>query len=92
MYRIRLVIIAIRMTTCSRFMLKTQAAMPTANPPEPSAVRVMTLNVFQIPQAYASVIAENGPSPPIIRNDAMTSIDPTSKTRKNICTLTSGAS
>ena len=42
---------AVRMTMCSFSRLKTQAAMPTASGPEPKAVRVMTLKVFQIPQA-----------------------------------------
>ena len=36
--------------------------MPTASGPEPRAVRVRTLKVFQIPQAYASFIPENRPS------------------------------
>src|ERR1700678_86889 len=50
------------MTTCNFFRLKTQAAIPTARGPEPSAVSVITLNVFQIPHAYTEFIAENGPS------------------------------
>jgi len=41
---------AVRMTTCSFRRLKTHAAMPTASGAEPSAVRVMTLKVFQIPR------------------------------------------
>src|ERR1035437_10473511 len=50
------------MTACSFCRLKTQAAMPTAKGPEPKAVRVITLKVFQIPQAYISFMPEKGPS------------------------------
>src|SRR5271166_733544 len=53
---------AVRITTCSFCRLKTQAALPTAKGPEPKAVSVITLKVFQIPQAYTSFVPEKRPS------------------------------
>ena len=44
------------MTVCRRVMPSTHAQKPTASAPEPSAVRAITLKVFQTPQAYWSVM------------------------------------
>ena len=49
--------------------------MPSASGPEPSAVNVITLNVFQMPHAYTEFIDENGPSGETSRMPA--SINPT---------------
>ena len=52
-----------RMSACSFLRRKTQAAIPTANAPEPSAVSTITLNVFQMPHPKASFIPLTGPKP-----------------------------
>ena len=62
-YARKLVSRAMRISACRRLRRKTHAAIPTANAPEPNAVSTITLNVFQIPQPYASFMPLTGPNP-----------------------------
>ena len=50
-YARKLVSSATRITLCSLLFLNSQAEMPMAKAPEPRPVRVITLKVFQMPQA-----------------------------------------